>query len=135
MLWNELLGEALLAAGRREQAAELVARLLAATSGSLAREGSFRAIYDPENGRGVGERDSVFGLAPLNLFLQVLGIRLISPWALELVGANPFPEPVTVRWRGLTVLRRRKGPTLVTFPDGRQCEVRGEELQRVEARR
>ncbi len=135
MLWNEVLGEALLAAGRREEAGELVTRLLEAASSTLQREGSFRAVYDPEAHGGAGERDSVFGVAPLNLFLQVLGLRLIGPWSLELSGRNPFPWPVTVRWRGLTVRRPLEGPTVITFPDGRQAELAGEAPRRVDGRR
>lgn len=134
MAWNHLMGEALLAAGRRSQAAELVTRLMKACCQTLETDGGFRARYDPETGRGLGRLDAIEGLAPLALFLRVLGVRLIDPWTLELEGTNPYPWPVSVRWRGLTVQRPTEGPAKIRFPDGREIEVEGAEPRRVEAR-
>jgi hypothetical protein len=70
----------------------------------------------------MGERNTLAGLAPLGLFLETLGVRLLSPCQVHLSGFNPFPWPVTVKYRGLTVLRR-KDSTVVTFPDGQSHTV------------
>lgn len=125
MFWNHMLGQALLGHGRREEAAQLVENLMSAAIGSLREEKAFRAIYDPDRPAGYGARDSVWGLAPVRLFLDVLGVRLISPWKIVLAGENPYPWPVRVAWRGLTVERPLQGASVVRFPD--QHEVRVED--------
>jgi hypothetical protein len=120
--WNALIGEGLLAYGYRQESAELVSRLMAAIIRNLKTNGAFFHYYHVETGEGVGERNALAGLAPLGLFLETLGVRLLSPWQVRLTGFNPFPWPVTVKYRGLTVLRR-KDSTVVTFPDGQTCTI------------
>lgn len=123
MVWNDMLGQALLAYDRRKEAADLVLRLLSSASASLTSEGRFREIYDPDRTTGYGARDSAHGLMPIQLFLEVLGVRLMTPWRLELVDSNPYPWPVRVGWRGLTVERPVDGPTSVRFPDGHEVQI------------
>jgi hypothetical protein len=120
--WNELLGTGLLRFGFRGLAADLVARLMRAIIGTLKREQAFRSRYHAETGQGLGERNSLTGLPPLGLFLDTLGIRLISPWKVGLEGVNPYPWPVEVKYRGLTV-KRGKIETQVTFPDEQTVTV------------
>ena len=122
ILWNTLIGEGLVAYGYRKEAAELVGRLMKAVVQSLKSERAFRQGYHAESGEGFGERDVLPGLAPLSLFLEVLGVRLISPYRLRLEGFNPFPWPVTVKDRGLSVVRQ-KDKTLIIFPDGQTIQV------------
>lgn len=132
MLWNSLLAEGLLAAGRRTEAAELVQKMLASCRATLERDRGFRTVYHPDVPGGFGRRDSAYGLFPLRLFLDVLGVRLVSPWKLEIEGSNPYPWPVQVRWRGLQVERPVQGSTVVQFPDGHEVEVDGTERQVIE---
>ena len=120
--WNALVGEGLLQYGYRAEAAELVTRLMAGVTQSLKSEAAFRQYYHARSGRGLGERNSLSGLAPLSLFLQTLGVRLISPQRVALAGFNPFPWPVTVKYRGLTVLCQ-KDKTVVIFPNGQTAVV------------
>jgi hypothetical protein len=120
--WNTLIGEGLLQYGYRSQAAELVTRLMGAVTQTLKREGAFRRYYHVESGRGMGERNALSGLAPLSLFLQTLGVRLISPSRVALAGVNPFPWPVTVKYRGTTILRQ-KDKTVIIFADGQTVTV------------
>jgi hypothetical protein len=68
------------------------------------------------------ETDALSGLAPLSLFLDVLGVRLHSPHRIGLGGFNPFPWPVTIKYRGLTVLRQKE-TTIVIFPDGQSVNI------------
>jgi hypothetical protein len=49
-------------------------------------------------------------------------VRLISPRRVALAGNNPFPWPVTVKYRGLTILRQ-KDKTIVIFPDNQTVTV------------
>lgn len=131
MLWNQMLAEGLLRYGRREVAAELVGRLMRAICRSLEEKRAFCERYDPDNGRGIGSRGHLAGLAPLGLFLNVLGVRLISPHEVHLRPGNPFPWPVRITWRGMRV-DCEAGLTRVRFPDGQLAEIEGDEEQIVE---
>jgi hypothetical protein len=120
--WNELICNGLLTYGRRAEAAELVSRLMGAVTQTLKREGYFRRYYHADTGQGSGERDALGGLAPVGLFLETLGVQVISPYRVILEGINPFPWPVTVKYKGLTVLRLKEKTTVV-FPDGQTAVV------------
>ncbi|MCX6915772.1 MAG: hypothetical protein NT167_22460, partial [Verrucomicrobia bacterium] len=63
--WNALIGEGLLGYGLRAEAAQLTARLMAAVIQNLKQQHAFARAYHAESGAGIGERNSVEGLAPL----------------------------------------------------------------------
>jgi hypothetical protein len=115
--WCALIGEGLISYGYREETGELVTRLMNAISESLKSEGCFRQYYNADTGQGFGDSNPLWGLAPLGLFLETLGVQLVSPWKVRLAGKNPFPWPVTVKYRGMTILRGHN-KTQVVFPDG-----------------
>ncbi len=115
--WNALIGEGMLTYGMREEAAQLTARLMAAVIQNLKKQHAFFRAYHAETGAGIGERNPVQGLAPLGLFLGTLGVEIQSEKRVSLSGRNPFPWPVTVKYRGLTVTRQAE-QTVVVFPDG-----------------
>jgi hypothetical protein len=116
--WNALIGEGLLNCGLREEAATLTTRLMAAVIQNLKKQHAFFRAYHCETGAGIGERNHLQGLAPLGLFLKALGVEIHSPSRLTLAGKNPFPWPVTVKYRGLTVTRQAD-QSVIVFPDGR----------------
>jgi hypothetical protein len=120
---NSLIGRGMIRYGCPAEAVELVTRLMEGVLQNLSREGAFRAGYNANTGTGTGERNALSGLAPLGLFLEALGVRLFSPERVELTGFNPFPWPVTVKYRGMTVLRQKE-KTMVIFPDGQTIVVR-----------
>lgn len=120
--WNSLVGEGLVNYGFRSEAALLVTRLMTGICQTLKREGAFRRYYQAQNPQGVGERNALNGLAPVGLFLEVLGVRLLSPRRVALAGFNPFPWPVTVKYRGMTILRQKE-KSMVIFPDGQTVVV------------
>jgi hypothetical protein len=122
MPWNLLLGEGLLAYGYQQEATELLTRLMKAVVQTLKRDRSFRKYYHPETGLGTGDPNSLEGLAPVSLFLGCLGVNLVSPKMVCLRGINPFPWPVTVKYRGLTVLRQLD-KTIIIFPTGKTITV------------
>jgi hypothetical protein len=122
MPWNTLIGEGLLNYGSRQHAAELIKRTMNAIVKSLKTDAAFRRYYKADEGYGFGESNVLTGLAPVGLFLETLGVRLISPTRVWLSGTNPFPWPVTVNYRGLTVLRY-KDKTSVIFPDGQTVNI------------
>ena len=120
--WCVLIGEGLISYGYHEEAGKLVTHIMSAIINSLKQEGCFRQYYSADTGQGHGESNSLWGLAPLGLFLETLGVQLISPWKVHLAGCNPFPWPVTVKYRGMTVLRGHNN-TQVVFPDGQTIAI------------
>jgi len=122
MPWNRMVGEGLLHYGYREQAAQLMSNLVATISNSLTQDRSFRRSYHALTGAGLGETHALTGIIPVGLFLETLGVRLISGQKVALSGFNPFPWPVTVKYRGLTILRQ-KDKTIVIFPDSQTVTV------------
>jgi hypothetical protein len=115
--WNQLIGEGMLAYGYRRETARLVAHLMSAIVQNLKRSQAFYRHYHAETGVGMGERNALHGLAPVGLFLQTLGVEILSPMRVHIRGENPFPWPVTVKYRGLTVTRN-VGQTEILFPNG-----------------
>lgn len=120
--WNALIGEGLLHYGYAQETADLFSRLIVPAIRSLKASQAFRSLYDAESGQASGEWNALQGLVPMGLFLDILGVRLISPFKVELRGYNPFPWPVTVKYRGMTILRQ-KDMGMVIFPDGQTVRV------------
>ncbi len=120
--WNALIGQGLLAYGFRAQAAELTGRLMSAVILNLKRQRAFYRTYHARTGAGLGERNALQGLAPLGLFLETLGVVSLAPGEVTLCGKNPFPWPVTVKYRGLTVTRTQDRTTVV-FPGGQEITL------------
>jgi hypothetical protein len=120
--WNTLLVEGLLYYGWREDAAQITARLMTAVIQNLKEKHAFFRAYHSETGAGIGERNALQGLAPLGLFLDTLGLTIQSPGKITLTGKNPFPWPVTVKYRGLTVTRQAE-QTVVIFPGGQMLTL------------
>lgn len=115
--WCLFIGEGLLSYGYRNEAAELVTKVMDGINQSLSDDGGFRQFFNADTGEGYGDVDGLWGLAPLGLFLETLGLQIISPGKIRLSGLNPYPWPVTVKFRGMTILRGME-KTQVNFPDG-----------------
>lgn len=120
--WNHLIGEGLLEYGFREEAARLTTNLMKAVIQSLKQNCSFSGRYHAVTGAGLGERNALTGLAPLGLFLQTLGVTVHSSTRVRLEGKNPFPWPVTIRYRSLTI-QRGLDSTEITFHNGKSVTV------------
>ena len=117
-----MIGEGLVRYGFLDEAAELTRRLMSACIHSLKHDHAFREAYNPDQLAGIGDKNHIWGVAPLHLFLEVLGVRLISPQKVWVRGEHPFKDPVTIRWRGLK-LACQPNRFEVIFPDGQQIEV------------
>ena len=120
--WNLFVCEGLLKYGYRSDAARIVAHLMNAIVQNLKSSQAFYERYHAENGNGIGERNALTGLAPVGLFLQVLGVQIDSSRRVRLEGENPFPWEVTICYKGLKVLRGHD-KTLVTFSNGKSVTV------------
>jgi hypothetical protein len=123
--WNQLIGEGLLAYGFRSEATRLTAHLMNAVIQNLKQNHSFYQRYHAEKGTGIGERNSLQGFAPVGLFMQTLGVTILSQRKVRLEGKNLFPWAVTIKYKGLTVVRGME-QTTVTFPNGESVIVKEE---------
>ncbi|MBV6450591.1 MAG: hypothetical protein MHPDNHAH_01315 [Anaerolineales bacterium] len=122
--WNLFMCEGLLRYGFRIDAARIFAHNMTAVIQSLKLNRAFHARYHAEKGTGIGERNSLSGLAPVGLFMKILGVEILSPTRVKLEGENPFPWDVTVQFRGLKVTRGMK-QTEIVFANGKSVTVPG----------
>ncbi|HMX18242.1 MAG TPA: hypothetical protein PLI15_14855 [Anaerolineales bacterium] len=123
--WNQLIGEGLLAYGFRAEATRLTAHLMNGVIQNLKQNRSFYNRYHAEKGTGIGERNSLHGFAPVGLFMQTLGVTILSPTKVKLEGKNLFPWAVTIKYKNLTISRGLE-QTVVTFPNGESVIVKEE---------
>jgi len=70
----------------------------------------------------MGERNSLTGFAPVGLFMKVLGVEIFSSTCVKLEGENPFPWDVTIKYKGLKVIRSA-GKTEVIFANNKSVIV------------
>lgn len=129
--WNLLICEGLLRYGFRSDAARLFAHNMSAVIQNLKQNRAFHARYHAEKGTGIGERNALSGLAPVGLFMKILGVEILSPTRVKLEGVNPFPWDVTVDHKGLKVIRGMN-QTEVIFANGKSVTVMGSEPTVVE---
>jgi hypothetical protein len=122
MMWNTMIGEGLADNGYPALAAELIRRIMEGIIHSLKTDKSFHEAYNCDKLEGLRERDYLWGVAPVHLFLRTLGLRIVSERKVWLRGPNPFPWPVTVKWRGVSVTKAA-GQTTVQFPSGRNVTL------------
>ena len=123
-LWMHFLGEGLLAAGRRKEAADLLSRTLNGIAAALKYQATLSEAYHAESGEPMGERNHLHGLAPLGLFLKVIGIQKITRAEVILTDFNPFPLPITVQYLG-TRIATHPSFAVVTFSTGETIRVSG----------
>lgn len=121
LLWNSLILEGLLNQGQSSQAAELFTNLMWAINQGLKDYDGFFSLFDNKNGLPVGQCNAITGLVPVQLFLKIAGIKLLSPTRVALWGINPFPWPIEIQWKGLS-LWKEKEHTKITFPNGKTAE-------------
>lgn len=133
IVWHTLLLEGFIAYGYREHAADQFQRLMRLITSKLANHRSFFAEYDAETGAGIGVPYTIFGLAPLGLFLRILGVEMQDNREVRLEGSNPFPWDITLRYRGLEVQRGMK-KTTVTFPNGHSATVENQGRKMIQLR-
>jgi hypothetical protein len=123
--WNQLIAEGLLAYGFRAEATRLTAHLMNAVIQNLKQNRAFHQRYHAEKGTGIGERNSLHGFAPVGLFMQALGVTIFSATRVKFEGRNLFPWAVTIKYRGLVIVRGIE-QTVVTFANGESVIVKDE---------
>ena len=120
--WNQMIGEGLLRYGYRDQAAELVTRLINNVSESLKNDHAFRQYYHAATCAASGDLGHLHGLAPLGLFLRVLGIRKIGKNEVIVEGFSPFSDPINVQYHKISITCH-PDKTEVVFPGGQAITV------------
>ena len=119
---NLFVCEGLLRYGFRSDAARIVAHIMTAIVQNLKQNQSFFVRYHAERGNGIGERNALMGLAPVGLFMKVLGVEIFSSKCVKVAGENPFPWDVTISYKGLKVVRGMN-KTEVIFQNGKSVVV------------
>ncbi len=126
ILWNTLLIEGLALAGFINQAAEGFSRLMETSVKILKDFHGFFASYDAHQGIPQGHTNSPAGYTPIDLCLQIAGIKIFTPNRVAIWGVNPFGWPIEIRWQGLWIYKEGTKTTII-FPNGSQ--YRGDEVK------
>ncbi len=130
LLWNTMIVEALVQYGYTAEAATLLGRILDAQVKALKRERAFREAYNSETGEGLGDIDELAGVVPLQLVMQLVGVRIVNARKVWAGGPMALPNPVKITQYGVEVTRSATG-TSVRFPSGHVAQV-GPEWQAIE---
>jgi hypothetical protein len=132
--WTALILDGLIQYGERTKAAEVFMRFMKPVAKALQKDMTLNQSYHNETGKPIGVQNSITSLIPPGLFLRILGIKIVNPFTVEIVGNNPFPWPVTVKYQGLTIIKEEK-KTLVIFPDGQNLTVENDQYQRISCKK
>lgn len=122
LIWTQLIGEGMLRYGYRNEVAQLFNQMMPAIIRSLKNHHNFREYYQGVTGIGTGESNYLSGVAPISLFLDTIGCRLLSSNKIACRGFNPFSLPITVKYRGISVYKQ-VDKTTVIFPNGETALV------------
>jgi hypothetical protein len=128
--WSQIIIEGLLAYHYRSAAADILSRSLDAVSQCLKKKGVFYTYYHRSKAKGYGDKNSLQGLFPVRLLLQVLGVRFVSHREVIIDGQNPFPHVIKAQYKGVLV-ERNTDDTVVQFPGGHRIVVTGPGPHRV----
>lgn len=126
--WISLIVDGMIRYGERKKAAEIFSRLMKAVVYSLKKDMKFHQFYHCETGKPLGAINSLTSLIPIGSFLEILGVKIIGPTKVEISGSNPFPWPITIKYRGLTVIQQEK-KALIIFPDGQNITIDNNQTQ------
>jgi hypothetical protein len=120
--WNAMVVEGLLEYGETEKAAEIFSRLMQAIIHNLKQEDSFRTFYHSSQLSASGQRNHLIGLPSAGLFLEIVGIRPISPWKVQVLHKNPFPWPVRICYHGTWIISSDE-QVEIRFLDGERTVI------------
>ena len=121
LLWNTLILEGFVNQGESKQAANLFTNLMSAIIQGLKDYDGFYPLFDHQTGHPAGQYNAITALIPIRLFLKIAGIKLLSPTRVALWDINPFPFPIEIHWKGLS-LWKEKEQTKIVFPNGATAE-------------
>lgn len=128
--WNEMVGKGLLRAGRVDLARDLLTKMMKAIVSSHKKYHVFHESYHAQTAEPSGDRDHIRGFPPLSLFLETLGVKYIYSDRVVISGKNPFPWPVTIKYKGTSLTRHEKD-SVITFSSGHTITVSSPEPQEI----
>jgi hypothetical protein len=123
--WLTVIGEGLIESGEMQIATELIQRLIRVQVQVLKAQKSFSEFYHSDQPIGLGEAGHLSGIVPLHLLMRTLGVRVISASKVWVSGNFHWDAPITIRHRGVTVIRSAEG-TKIRFPSSYETSVSGE---------
>ena len=115
--WNAYLVSLLIDQNERDLAFQLYSQLMSAQIALLKVDHASSERWQAMTARGQGYKNALGGLLPIDLFLELAGVAIYHQNKVRLLGTNPFPWQVKIRYRGLEIIREGKNST-VTFPNG-----------------
>jgi hypothetical protein len=121
--WISLVLEGMVRYGMHEKAAQLFTRWMEALVHSQNHQPVFHHSYHCETAKPNGSLNQLTSLVPIGLFLKILGVNIINPSRVEILHHNPFPWPVTIKFRGLLVVHQ-DDITMIYFPDGQSHTIK-----------
>ena len=124
LYWVNLIGEGLLQHNKFLQAVQLISNTMNGMSQNLLKYGALYEKFHAETASPMGEKYRLSALAPIGLFIKSLGIEKITSSSISLNGINPYPWPVTIKYRNLS-LTMHQSDTNITFPNGQVVNVSG----------
>ena len=119
---SQMVLTGLIGYGFRIQANDIFLRIMNGIIQNLKKEGGFRRYYDIKSGMGNGEKDHLGGIVPIKLFMELLGVRVISPREVRVEGNSPFPWPVKIFFKGLKIYRDHQKTTII-FPNEQELVI------------
>jgi hypothetical protein len=120
--WNAIVAEGLLTYGKIEKAADIFTRNMTGVIQNLKQEGGFRTHYHADQGAPTGQRNHLIGLPSSGLFLEILGIRLVTGGKIQIMHKNPFPWEVKITYRGTSIECSQQAVT-IKFPNGESITI------------
>ena len=122
LLWLSFIMDGMIKYGESKKAAEVFTRMMEAVVYSINSDLTLHRFYNSETGKPSGTINSLTSLIPIGTFLDVIGVKIINPFKVEITGSNPFPWLVTIKYRGLTVVQQDK-KTVILFSNGQNITV------------
>ena len=127
-LWNYLIIDGLISYGFNNEAMQIFSNLMACIIADMKENKALHARYIAENGKPLEGKNSVRGCLPIQLFLRLNGIDFLNENMIILKAGNPFPSPITVKYRG-TKITCETDETIIQFLSGEKVHITEKEPQ------
>jgi hypothetical protein len=127
MYWLALIGEGMVKSGYRAEATQLIKKVLNNLSKNLENDGHLSQFYDADKIQGFGEDGHIGGIVPLNLLMDIIGIRIISYRKVWVGGEFTWGQDITVHQHGVTVTRSADG-IQIQFPSDHEITLDAEPM-------
>ena len=118
-VWNYLIMEGLLENNYRELAAEIFVKYLNSYNPTKSSHNTYHWGSNIQN------------LAPVDLFLKLIGIKKLTQKDIIIDGYSPFPYPITVKYEGVIIVVNGKEFQVVS-PNGASISINSPGPHRIE---